>query len=526
MSRAQTIDAGPISQGLVTLRPLLAVCAVLAASLLANFDTRLLAISLPDVRTGLGLDVDEGAWLSTAATAPQLVVAPCVVWLATVFGPRRVLLGPSLLFAAISVAITMTHDIAGIFLLHAARACLLGLFVPATLMVIFRNLPQRWWIAALAVFALRLPLSGSVGEWLAGAPVATFGWRFLYVEDLVLAPLIAISAHFGLPREPPNRDLLAQADWGGMLLLGFGTAAIYAGLDQGNRLDWRESGVVLGLLMAGALLLACFLLNESLVHTPWASLSVLANRNLALGLALVVAYAVSSLCASYLVTNFLTTVAGLRPEEQSEALLRWGAAPATLTIVVGALFATRLDVRFYMLGGFALLALAAWTGSYLTHDWSPDTFRPVIALGGVAEALTFLGVLVFILANSNPARATSLSAYVQVARLDGAELGAALMATWLRVREQVHSAYLTPHVSSGSAKAEAALAKLAAGVLHRGPDEGFAAERATSILAGIVHREASVLASADAFRISFWAAVAGLLLLALTKRAPKGPLAN
>jgi len=525
VSRAVEIDAGPISRGIVTLRPGLAVGAVLSASLLAGFDTRFLAAALPDVRTGLGLDVDQGAWLSTVATAPQIIIAPCVVWLATTFGPRHVLLWPSLIFALVSAAITVTHDVTGIFVLHAVRAFLLGLFVPATLMVIFRNLPQRWWIIGLAVYALRLPLAGSVGEWLAGTPIATFGWRFIYLEDLALAPLIALFAHFGLPPEKTNRDLLAHADWGGMLLLGLGTAAVYAGLDQGNRLAWQESGVVISLLVAGGVLLLSFVINESIVRRPWASLSVLASRNLALGLSLILAYAFASLGTSYVITSFLATIPSLRPEEQADVLLRWSAAPAAVAIAVGSVFATRIDVRYYILAGLVMLACACWAGTRVTHEWSPLTFKPMLALGGVGQALAFFGVLVFILANSNPARATSFSAYVQVVRLDGIELGTALMATWLRVREQTHSAYLVPHISSGNEKAEAALAKIVASVLYRGTGEDVAGDRAMAILAGLVHREANVLAFADAFLLSFWAAVAGLVLLVFTRRAPSGPLA-
>ena len=35
-------------------------------------------------------------------------------------------------------------------------------------------------------------------------------------------------------------------------------------------------------------------------------------------------------------------------------------------------------------------------------------------------------------------------------RLGGAEIGVALMGTWLRVREQIHSNYLGQHLENGS----------------------------------------------------------------------------
>ena len=57
-----------------------------------------------------------------------------------------------------------------------------------------------------------------------------------------------------------------------------GFALLYAGLDQGNRLDWFNSGVVTGLLLGGGLLIAAFVVGEAFAEYPlidlrcWSSL--------------------------------------------------------------------------------------------------------------------------------------------------------------------------------------------------------------------------------------------------------------
>ena len=48
---------------------------------------------------------------------------------------------------------------------------------------------------------------------------------------------------------------------------GSGFGLIYAGLDQGNRLDWLNSGVVTGLLLGGALLVVAFIVREPRADT-------------------------------------------------------------------------------------------------------------------------------------------------------------------------------------------------------------------------------------------------------------------
>ena len=66
---------------------------------------------------------------------------------------------------------------------------------------------------------------------------------------MVLAPLMGLMVYLGTPYEPVNQEVLSDADWGGMLLLGTGISMVYAGLDQGNRLDWLGSGTVAALLI-------------------------------------------------------------------------------------------------------------------------------------------------------------------------------------------------------------------------------------------------------------------------------------
>src|ERR1700742_2644496 len=107
---ADNSDSGPVSRGTVGPRPLFAVIAVLLAAFLANFDSRLTTVGLPDLRGAFGLSFDEGAWLSTAGIGSQIFIAPSVAWLATVFGMRRGLGIPSLLFAVGSLVVPLAAD--------------------------------------------------------------------------------------------------------------------------------------------------------------------------------------------------------------------------------------------------------------------------------------------------------------------------------------------------------------------------------------------------------------------------------
>jgi hypothetical protein len=70
----------------------------------------------------------------------------------------------------------------------------------------------------------------------------------------------------GMPPQPVNRVLLRTADRAGMLYAGAGFSLLYAALDQGNRLDWLNSGLINSLLLGGTLLLIVFVVTSLLTN--------------------------------------------------------------------------------------------------------------------------------------------------------------------------------------------------------------------------------------------------------------------
>jgi DHA2 family multidrug resistance protein len=512
---------GPVSRGGIAAQPLFAVGAVLLGSFLANFDSRLTTVGLPDLRGAFSLGFDEGAWLSTASIGSQIFIAPAVAWLATAFGLRRVLGIPSLVYALVSLVIPFVRDFPTLIALGVVHGMLLGTFVPATLMIILRNLPIRWWLPAIAIYAIRVGFAFDTSPALVGFYVDHLGWQWLYWQGALIAPLMGLMVYLGTPHEPVNREVLADADWGGMLLLGSGVSMIYAGLDQGNRLDWLGSGTVAALLIGGGLLCAAFVVNEFIVRRPWAHVNVLFSRNIGLALVVLLLYVLTSLSNSSLVPNFLAVVGELRPEQTGVLLVLYGALPMFVLVPVSIFLLRHFDPRFVMVIGLSAFATANLLGTQLTHDWALGDFIVISLLQSIGQAFTLLPVILIALSNADPTRATAFAAYIQLMRLGGAEIGVALMGTWLRVREQIHSNYLGQHLADGSAKVDQILKQLSAGFASHG--EGLAPARAVGSLAALVARESNVLAYIDGFWLTFWLAIAALGVAALMTRAPPGP---
>lgn len=510
---------GPLTKGVTAHSPKLLVASLLLASFVVGLDTRVFSSGLSDIRGPFALNVDEASWLSTIANAPQILISSAVAWLATVFGVRRIMIPSTLIYAGISLIIPFVHVSEFLFALHAFRGLLLGVFLPATIMVIFRNLDTRYWLVGIALYTLRVPLSQHLSVVLVGVYGDYLGWQWLYWQDVVIAPVISILLIIAAPREDVNVNLLERADWGGMLLLGSAMAMLYVALDQGNRLDWFQSGLVTSLLVAGLLLTVGFFINESLVKDPWAHASVILTRNIGLGYVIIIAFAFSSAGASIAVPGYIQNVVGLRPSALSGVYLSGAVLPILLLIIVATKMQRRVDSRLCAVIGFLAMAVGSNLGMQLTSGWSPWSFFAVILLQSGGQTLAFFATVVYLIANSDPKRSTAVSAYIQVIRLGGVELAVSSLNTWIRHREQFHSNSLGLAVSTSSRGLEIFQTELES-VLGKGLHPAEVLSHAASA----VRSQAYVLAYADSFEISFWFAVAALLLVSCLGPMPFGPL--
>jgi DHA2 family multidrug resistance protein len=182
----------------------------------------------------------------------------------------------------------------------------------------------------------------------------------------------------------------------------------------------------------------------------------------------------------------------------------------------------RIDGRWVLLIGLSCFASAALLGTGLTGDWSGDNFRTMCVLQGAGHILTFLPIIVLTIGNASPRNATALAAYIQVVRLLGTETAQALMTTFLRKREQLYSFLIGLNVEKGGDLPVAALSGLTRRLAPLG--QATAQLRGTGILGQAVQRQANVLSFIDGFWVTFWAAAAGLVVLAFVTKAPPGPL--
>ena len=516
-------DAVPLPPRVRSERPVIGCAAVMAGAVISTLNSRVTTFGLADIRGGLGLGFDEGSWITTVFFAAQMAVAPAAAWMSTVLGTRRVLVWTSLIFAALSILPPFLRDYDTLIAVQLVRGLAVGAFIPAALGFILRSLAPQWWIWGIAAYAFRFVFSQNIGGAIEGWYSDNGHWQWIFWENAVLAPVMTVLVMIAIPQRPVDRELWRRTDVTGIVYAGLGFALIYAGLDQGDRLDWFNSGTVNGLLLAGALLVAAFIIHEMRAPYPLIHPRVAVRPSVGVPAILIGIYGFGGVATSYVLPNYLTTVQGLRALQISDALY-WIALPQFVVVPVVALILQRVDARIPLMLGFAVISVGSWIDTSLTHDWAPGNFVPSAAIEGLGLALAITALVTYTISNITPPQAAAIAATIQIARLMGAELGNALIQTFVRVREQTYSNLVGLHLTVGSPAAEQAASLLSGPYGSRPTGAGDASLQGVGLLAGLVRREAHVLADIDAFWLVAWVTGAATLLALLLPRPPPNPL--
>jgi MFS transporter, DHA2 family, multidrug resistance protein len=517
-SQAAAIPSPP------TAIPWMGLLAVLLGTFISTLNTRLSTFGLADVRGAVHAGFDEGAWITTALTTGQMFIAPVAIWAGGVFGARRTLIAATSALAIIAAIEPFATNLQTLLTLQFASGLATGFFVPLTLSFVLRNTPPRAWAYGIALYALNLEVSLNVSASLEGWYLDHFSWAWIYWQNVPLAVAMMLCLRFGVRPEPDNPNPPGK-DIYGLLSGGIGLALIYAALDQGNRLDWSNSGLVWGLMLSGVLLMVAFLIHESHTPHPGVDLKVVFTTPMPRILLLIAFLRLTILSTSYAVPQFLQVVRGFRTLEVGQTLV-WIAVPQLLVCFAAGYLLRRSDPRLVASGGFVCICVACLMVAYgLTPFWGTDQFLPSQLLQAVGQSFALSGTIFFAVLHLKPQDALTFGAATQVTRLMGGEVGQAFITTFIRVREQVASNLLGLHVQIGDAQTIHRLQLYAAATAPAG-DPSSAPARGAAVLGSVVHSAATTQGIIDGFIVIAALTALTLILMVTRRAAPVGPASH
>jgi DHA2 family multidrug resistance protein len=482
---------------------LIGIAAVLMAAINSSLGAGLISAGLEDLRGVWGLGIDDAAYITTAFNASQMFMGPIAIILAARFGHRSVLIYGGLVYCLSSLFLPFMPPGPLIYFFLVIGGLASGTFYPLCLSFIGRNLPLSLLPFGVAAYSMDVLASNHVVNSLEGFFLDYVSWKWIFWTPAVFTIPMCICVRKGIPKTPPDQ-LLPDVSYGEMLYVSGGLTMLYIALDQGERLDWYNNGLINGLAIGGVILLFFAWLRRKIWPHPFIDFSYLKARNiLILGL-LLGAVRLIILRPVYLIPLFLETLQQYRPPEIGQLLLL-SLGPYLVALPVFAYLMRRLHTRVVLTIGFFTMGVVNFHDAHALSTWNANNFVIGQAVGSVAGCVLLLGVMSGTVfegrltgAYRNCAGAYCQGVYFQICRLFYTEAAVSALRRLILYRQHYWQTKLVSGLSPGwqfqdrQQYLAAALAPQAAGPLQR-------PEIAAGLISGSVHREAFTLAMNDSF---------------------------
>ena len=511
----------------VTTHPLLGVAGVLIGALIATCTGRLMSVGLADIRGALHLGVDEASWINTTFNASMMFIGPFSVYLGGLLGPRRVLLACAWIFTAVSFLIPFCHSLEVVIALLIIAGLSAGTFYPLTLSFVLRNLPIRFVLMGIAMYATDIVFTTDMAQAWESFFIEHLSWRWIFWNATILTPIMTALIHFGIPWQPLPKPQPGHPspNWRGFLYASLGAALLYTALDQGQRLDWFHSSLIIGLAAAGVLLILTAIVRHFLLPNPLINFRFLMRRNTLLLAPILISFRFIMLATVVSIPSFLGSVRGFLPLQEA-SVLAWVALPQFVLGIAAMALMRRIDPRLILTVGFSLVGIACLLDARLTSVWAGPNFGISQAVMAVGLALAFnsmVGAIILELLDTGalkrPVDVLTFAGFFQVTRLLGGEMGSTFMGHFIAVREQFHSNMLGLNVQLGNGLTDSRLL----GLQHAFAPHSTgltATGRAAEVLGLQVRQQAFTLAISDSFLLLATCCMACLVVVAFMSTVP------
>ena len=511
----------------LTTHPFLGVAGVLLGAMIATCTGRLMNVGLADIRGALHLGIDEASWINTSFNASMMFIGPFSVYLGGVLGPRRVLLACAWIFTAVSFLIPFCHSLGAVITLLILAGLSAGTFYPLTLSFVLRSLPMRYVLLGIAMYATDIIFTTDMAQAWESFFIEHLSWRWIFWNGTVLTPVMIVLIHFGIPRQPLPKPKPEQSplSWRGFLYASLGAALLYIALDQGQRLDWYRSSLIIGLTASGVLLALAAFVRHFVVPNPLVNYRFLMRRNTLLLAPVLISFRFVMLATVVGIPSFLGSVRGFLPLQEAPVLI-WIALPQFVLGMAAMALMRRIDPRLILTAGFGLVGVACLLDARVDSVWVGPNFAMAQAVMAVGLALAFNSMVGSIVlevmdtgALTRPVDVLTFAGFFQTVRLFGGELGGVFMGHFIAVREEFHSNMLGLNVQLGNRLTDSRLLDLQRAFAPHSTSH-TAMGRAAEVLGLQVRQQAYTLAISDSFLLLATCCVVCLVVVSFMSEVP------
>jgi DHA2 family multidrug resistance protein len=513
----------PAAEQRATAQDWLAVLAGALGALIATLDISIVNSALPQIQGEIGATGTEGTWIATGYLVSEVVMIPLSAWLSRLLGMRTLLLSCSSLFTVFSVLCGFSNSLTLMIIGRVGQGFFGGALIPTAQTIVRTRLPPSQMPVGMTIFGLIVLLGPLLGPVAGGWLTENWSWQWCFFINIPVAIALIFLLLTGLPHTPPHREEFAQADWLGIAGLTVGLSCLTVVLEEGQREQWFQSELIIGLSICSAIGLLVLGYAQLTSPKPVIRLRLLQNRTYASVILIIISLGMVLYDILYVLPQFLGVVAGYNAE-QSGWILALSGLPAFFMMPFLPRIMRARNVSLVVFCGLVCFAISCFLDVRLTAESGAGDFVTSQLLRGVGQMLAFMPLNQISVGSVSREDTADAAGFFNMARNLGGSIGLALQGVFIDRRIEVHADAIRESVTANSILLQERLAAQAAFFAERGGDAVQGNQQAIALLAQQIHVQALVMTYSDCF----WVLGVGLVVLmpmVLLLRRP-APLAS
>ncbi len=399
-------------------------------------DNLIVSVALPSIHRDLGASMQSLEWTVNAYVLAYAVLLLTGAALGDRFGRKRMFIAGITLFTVASAGSALAPDMGALIATRALQGIGAALVTPLTLTLLADSFPVDNRGLALGVWSGISGIAVALGPLVGGAVIQLSSWHWIFWINVPVG-LVLIPVSVRLLRESYGSE--RSFDLLGLGLASTGLFGLVFGLIRAQTLGWGAPEVIVS-LVAGAVLVAAFVIQELRTPDPMLPMSFFKRRSFAVTNVVSLAMYFGMFGSIFFMSQYLQNVLGNTPLEAGLKLLVWTGSIMVVSPLAG-YFSERVGSRMFMVGGLTLQAIAlGWLATEAGVDQSYTSMIVPFIFGGAGMALVFAPAASAVLASVRTDQAGQASGATNAIRELGGVLGIAVLSTVF----SSHGSYASP----------------------------------------------------------------------------------
>jgi DHA2 family multidrug resistance protein len=363
------------------------------------------------------------------------------------YGLRRVLLVCIMGFTICSLLCGIATSMPQMVAFRAMQGAFGASLIPLSQVTLLQEFPRQSYARIMAIWATASMVGPIIGPTLGGYLTDQWSWRWAFYINLPIGVLAWLGIAFSMPKRHGAGH--RPFDMTGFILLSLAIGLLQLMLDRGQTKDWFSSPEIVAELFFSALSFYMFLAHSFTSRHPFVDLHLFRDRNFTMCLLIQGTVGAFVMSPSVLLPVFLQQLQGYTPAQAGVLMATRGASAVVAMMVVSRL-PPRIDVRYTMLSGVLMMAIAMWWMATFSIDTPASYFVVAGLVLGFGMPMTFIPTQLIAFATLPEHSRTEAGVLLRLAVNVGGSIGISLVVAQLARSAQMSQSYLSENFTAYS----------------------------------------------------------------------------